>query len=191
MASIAALASESTNNTNKLSHNIIQNTSKQDFATSGTADGFDFLVVADSHGYTNKKHYYTDKFNSLNWETFLADENWKDSLSKLCNHKEMSRLIGTTFSCVKIYETHFEITYIGDSSIKIYKKGHGFAQEDGRAGSLLVWRSKDHDYDNKEDIADAIHDFISDDDCEDGDSSGYRQGGGSGGGGKYEKPVLK
>ena len=44
----------------------------------------------------------------------------------------------------------------------------------------------------KEDIADAIHDFISDDkDSEDGNCSGYRQGGGSSGGGKYGKPVLK
>ena len=53
------------------------------------------------------------------------------------------------------------------------------------------WLCKEFWDDNKEDIADAIHDFISDDDCEDGNSSGYRQGGGSGGGGKYEKPVLK
>tara|TARA_B100001093_G_scaffold520477_1_gene616442 strand:- start:4208 stop:5095 length:888 start_codon:yes stop_codon:yes gene_type:complete len=153
MASLVASAPEFTTNTSKLSHNVIQNTSRQDFATSGTADGFDFLVVADSHGYTKNKHYYTDRFNSINWKTFLADENWKDRLSQLCNKQEMSRLIGTTFSCVKIYETHFEITWIGDSSIKIYKKGHGFAQENGRAGSLLVWRSKDHDYDNEEDIA--------------------------------------
>ena len=45
---------------------------------------------------------------------------------------------------------------------------------------------------NKEDIADAIHDFISDEkECENGNCSGYRQGGGSRGGGKYDKPVLR
>ena len=153
MASLAASAPESTTNTNKLSHNVIQNTSKQDFTTSGTTDGFDFLVVADSHGYTNNKFYYTNMFKSIKWNVLLSDESWKERISKLCNLQERSRLIGTTLSCVKIYETHFEITYIGDSSIKIYKKGEGKTLEDGTAGSLLVWRSKDHDYDNEEDIA--------------------------------------
>mgnify|MGYP001167803822 CR=1 FL=1 len=153
MASLAASAPESTTNTNKLSHNVIQNTSKQDFTTSGTTDGFDFLVVADSHGYTNNKFYYTNMFKSIKWNVLLSDESWKERISKLCNLQEKSRLIGTTLSCVKIYETHFEITYIGDSSIKIYKKGEGKTLEDGTAGSLLVWRSKDHDYDNEEDIA--------------------------------------
>ena len=152
MASLAASAPEYTPNTNKLSYNVIQNLSRQDFATSGTADGFDFLVVADSHGNGNHRDYYTKVFNSINWKIFLADETWKERLTKLCNKPEITRFIGTTFSCVKIYETHFEITWIGDSSIKIYKKGEGNILEDGKAGSLLIWRSKDHDYDNKEDI---------------------------------------
>ena len=46
--------------------------------------------------------------------------------------------------------------------------------------------------DNKEDIADAIHDFISEeDDCEGDNSSSYREEPGSGGGGGIGKPVLK
>ena len=42
--------------------------------------------------------------------------------------------------------------------------------------------------DNREDIADTVHDLIS---AEDGNSSSYREQPGSGGGGKYDKPVLK
>ena len=46
--------------------------------------------------------------------------------------------------------------------------------------------------DNKEDIADAIHDFISEeDDCEGDNSSSYREEPGSRGGGGIGKPVLK
>jgi len=141
MASLAATATEmKVTTTNKISHNIIQNMSKQDFATSGLTQDFEYLVVADSHGRGFNKDYYTNMFKSLSWGVFLADETWRERLIKLCDNANMSRLIGTTFTCVKITSEHFEVTWIGDSSAKIFKDGN------------LVWMTKDHDYDNEEDI---------------------------------------
>ena len=104
MASLAATATEmKVTTTNKISHNIIQNMSKQDFATSGSTQDFEYLVVADSHGRGFNKDYYTNMFKSLSWGVFLADETWRERLIKLCDNANMSRLIGTTFTCVKNY----------------------------------------------------------------------------------------
>ena len=154
MASFTATTCTNTVDTIKMSDCVIQNESQQDFATSGTSKSgeFQFIVIADSHGRGIKKNYYTFRFSNLNWSSFLEEEDWKEQLENICNIPTSSR-IGTTFSCIKIYQTHFEITWIGDSSIKIYKKGAGEILEDGRESSLLVWQTKDHDYDNDEDIA--------------------------------------
>ena len=156
MASLAAKTPETTvnitDNTNKISNHTIQNKSKQDFATSGSTPDFDYLIVADSHGGGLNKDYYTTIFKNLSWGIFLADKNWRERLMKLCDKPNMSRLIGTTFSCVKITPEHFEVTWIGDSSVKIYAKT---GQVDLPA---LIWRTKDHDYDNEEDIAKLIDD---------------------------------
>ena len=153
MASLAATTSTNTFDTIKITDCVIQNESQQDFATSGTSKSgkFQYLVVADSHGHGIKKNYYTFRFANLNWSTFLEEDDWQEQLENICNIPTSSR-IGTTFSCVKIFKTHFEITWIGDSSIKIYKKGAGEILEDGRESSLLIWQTKDHDYDNDEDI---------------------------------------
>ena len=62
----------------------------------------------------------------------------------------------------------------------------------GAAEAVGGWLLNDLWEANKEDIADAIHDLISDEKgSENGNCSGYRQGGGSCGGGKYDKPVLR
>ena len=58
----------------------------------------------------------------------------------------------------------------------------------GAAGAVGGWVLNDLWEANKEDIADALHDLISD---EKGSENGYRQGGGSCSGGKYDKPVLR
>ena len=133
------------------SHHVIQNTSKQDFATSGshTPDEntpFDFVIVADSHGGVPHSDYYTKMFANIKWGEFIdniftdSDIGWREKLMDKCNIKENTYRIGTTFTCVKITPEHFEVTWIGDSSAKIYKDGE------------LVWKTKDHDYDNTEDI---------------------------------------
>ena len=161
MAAIAATNQETTSEPIKISHHIIQNVSKQDFATSGTAelDEFDYLVVADSHGNGINKDYYINLFGSIVWDRFLSGANWKEQLIGLCNSSfNLTKNAGTTFSYVKITSDHFEVTWIGDSSVKIYEKGAGEPRKDGRPGAKLVWRTKDHDYDNEEDIAKLIYD---------------------------------
>ena len=61
----------------------------------------------------------------------------------------------------------------------------------GAAGAVGGWVLNDFWEANKEDIADAIHDLISDEKgSENGNCTGYR-GGGSCSGGKYDKPVLR
>ena len=139
---------ESTSTT--YSHHIIQNTSKQDFATSGSHNHIEnspvgHIVVADSHGSGINKDYYTKMFSNINWAEFLrklpiTSIGWREKLMEKCNNKENTNGIGTTFTCVKVTPEHFEVTWIGDSSAKIYKDGE------------LVWKTKDHDYDNTEDI---------------------------------------
>ena len=128
-----------TTNTTTSSHHIIQNTSKQDFATSGSTTGFDYLVIADSHGTGLYKDYYTKMFNEITWGEFITG-NWYENLMTICNDKTKTYRIGTTFTCVKITPEYFEVTWIGDSSTKIYKHNE------------LIWKTKDHDYDNNEDI---------------------------------------
>ena len=139
---------ESTSTT--YSHHIIQNTSKQDFATSGSHNHIEnspvsHIVVADSHGSGINKDYYTTMFSNINWAEFLrklpiTSIGWREKLMEKCNNKVNTNGIGTTFTCVKVTPEHFEVTWIGDSSAKIYKDGE------------LVWKTKDHDYDNTEDI---------------------------------------
>ncbi len=135
---------------NMYSHHTEQNISKQDFATSGSHTSpenstFDFVVVADSHGGGPKSSYYTKMFGRINWGEFLgkipiSGIGWRENLMEKCNNKENTFRIGTTFSSVKITPEHFEVTWIGDSSVKIYKDDQ------------LVWKTKDHDYNNTEDI---------------------------------------
>ena len=161
MAAIAATNQETTSEPIKISHHIIQNVSKQDFATSGTAelDEFDYLVVADSHGNGINKDYYINLFGSIVWDRFLSGANWKEQLIGLCNSSfNLTKNAGTTFSYVKITSDHFEVNWIGDSSVKIYEKGAGKPRKDGRSGAKLIWKTKDHDYDNEEDIAKLMRD---------------------------------
>ena len=133
------------------SHYIIQNDSNQDFATSGSHNPeentpFDYIVVADSHGRGYSSNFYTKMFGNINWGEFIgniwtdSDIGWREILMDKCNGKENTSHIGTTFTSVKITPEHFEVTWIGDSSAKIYKDGE------------LVWETKDHDYNNSEDI---------------------------------------
>ena len=137
---MASFAKSTTNKTtNKYSQHIIQNKSEQDYAISGSTPDFDFMVIADSHGYGYNKDYYTQMFSGINWNEFLTG-NWRENLMTMCNHKLNCNRICTTFTCVKITPEYFEVTWIGDSSAKIYKNNG------------LLWQTKDHNYDNNEDI---------------------------------------
>lgn len=137
----------------KISYAVSQNENKQDWATGGTVEGlFDYIIVADSHGKCNgKKDLFIKKFSNINWGEYLQNPEWKTILSNECENIEgigKTMRIGTTFTCVKIYKDYFEISWIGDSSAKIIS--YGTTADPSK--SQIVWKTKDHDARNKEDI---------------------------------------
>ena len=127
-------------------NHTIQASSQQDFATSGTSqDGsFHYLVICDTHG---KAPYFAaydfqlkELFESLDWKTILQEENFFELIQNKIKNIDTHRL-GSTLSICKIYPDRFENYWAGDSSIKIYSEG------------VEVWKTKDHDYNNEEDIS--------------------------------------
>ncbi len=102
------------------------------FSYDETGD-FNFMIVCDGHGsqfdpITNsRKNKIIDAFQSdydgLDWGDVLKGEK-NDINKKLTDY--ISNLgdttgIGTTFIGVKIYDTHYDVYWIGDSSIWIYE----------------------------------------------------------------------
>lgn len=136
-----------------ISYAVSQNKNKQDWATGGTVEGlFDYIIVADSHGKCNgKKDLFIKMFSNINWGEYLQNPEWKTILSNQCENIEgigKTMRIGTTFTCVKIYQEYFEISWIGDSSAKIIS--YGTTSEPSK--SQIIWKTKEHDARNKEDI---------------------------------------
>ena len=134
MASLAAAAL-----TTIINHAIKQAQSKQDFAASGSNDKFDFIVIADTHGRGRNKFVLKFMLESINWSDLLSHENFFEELQtkikKIDTHQ-----IGSTLSVCKIFTDRFETYWVGDSTIKIFKN----AEE--------IYKTKDHDYNNEEDI---------------------------------------
>ena len=152
----------------ELSSHTIQASSLQDFATTGTynpskyttddssdhgEESFDFIVVADSHGghSSGNKTFYTDMFQLINWDKLLAGrdgtavgKHWQrhiKSLTTTGNYGSTDTYrLGTTLTIWKIYTDRFECYWIGDSSAKLYSENE------------LIFKTKDHDYNNEEDI---------------------------------------
>ena len=139
MASLAVHVPSTNNHT-------IQASSQQDFATSGTSQNgeFQYLVICDTHGKLPFSSTYDFQlkniFESLDWKTILQEENFFELIQTKIKNIDTHRL-GSTLSICKIYPDRFENYWAGDSSIKIYSEG------------VEVWKTKDHDYDNEEDIA--------------------------------------
>ena len=125
--------------TTTINHAIKQAQSKQDFATSGSNDEFDFIVVADTHGRGNSKFVLKFMFESIDWNELLSHEYFfeelQNKIKKIDTHQ-----IGSTLSVCKIFPDRFEIYWVGDSTIKIFKN------------TEEIYKTKDHDYNNKEDI---------------------------------------
>ena len=125
--------------TTTINHAIKQAQSKQDFATSGSNDEFDFIVVADTHGRGNSKFVLKFMFESIDWNELLSHEYFfeelQNKIKKIDTHQ-----IGSTLSVCKIFPDRFETYWVGDSTIKIFKN------------TEEIYKTKDHDYNNKEDI---------------------------------------
>ena len=126
-------------------NHTIQASSQQDFATSGTSQNgeFQYLVICDTHGKLPFSSTYDfqlkELFESLDWKTILQEENFFELIQTKIKNIDTHRL-GSTLSICKIYPDRFENYWAGDSSIKIYSEG------------VEVWKTKDHDYNNEEDI---------------------------------------
>ena len=137
---MASLTTPHENKTN-ISHAIKQAKNAQDFATSGTSDdgSFMYLVSADSHGRGSDKSFFTYLFTKLSWREILQKENFFDLIQNEIKKKNTHQF-GSTLSVCKIFADRFEVFWVGDSTTKIYKD------------SVEIWKSKDHDYNNEEEI---------------------------------------
>ena len=121
---------------------VIQNESEQDFATYGATDNFEYIVVADSHGRGFNKQFFIELYNSLDWHLLLAKDTWREDIITMTNIDTAQ--VGSTLTVWKIFKDKFECSWIGDSSAKIW----GF---DIDGNQVMNWKTKDHDYNNKED----------------------------------------
>lgn len=137
---MASLTTQQESKTNH-SHTIKQASTEQDFAISGTSNNgeFDFVVSADTHGRGSEKSFFTDLFTKLDWREMLQTENFFEVIQNEIKKKNTHQ-IGSTLSVCKIFKDRFEVFWVGDSTTKIYKD------------KVEIWKSKDHDYNNEEEI---------------------------------------
>lgn len=139
--------------TKNMSYAVNQNKNKQDWAVCGKVEGkFEYIIVADSHGKCKGQgDLFIKKFNSINWGEYLQNPEWTIQLERECeNIKNIGKTTyaGTTFTCIKIFKDRFETSWIGDSTAKIIAYGKG--EEPSK--SYILWKTKDHDARNQEDI---------------------------------------
>jgi len=153
MASLAAAAAVTTK---RFSGHINQLGKAQDYSTHGFSydktGNFHFMVVCDGHGtqinsisnIRNNKiidAFYSD-FDGPDWGNVLKGE--KDEIYKKITDYIRglgnTNGIGTTFVGVKIYDTHYDILWVGDSSIWIYEDNN------------RVFENKTHDYNNIDEL---------------------------------------
>ena len=136
-----------------LSYAVNQNKNKQDWATCGEVEGkFQYIIVADSHGKCKgQKDIFIKKFNSIEWGEYLQHPDWTTQLVRECESIEnigKTTFSGSTFTCIKIFDYRFEVNWIGDSTAKII--GYGKSEEPSK--SYIMWKTKDHDSRNQDDI---------------------------------------
>ena len=136
-----------------MSYAVNQNQSKQDWALCGEVKGkFQYIIVADSHGKCKgHKDIFIKKFNSIDWNEYLQNPDWTRQLERECESiKNIGKttFAGTTFTCIKIFDDRFETSWIGDSTAKILSYG----KSEDPSKSYIMWKTKDHDARNLEDI---------------------------------------
>ena len=131
------------------SGHVIQHLSKQDWVNFGKNDDFDYMIVSDSHGCLNNKMMLIDLFNETDWSEILSTDTWCEEIIKKSNINTFR--VGATLTVLKIYPDTIECYWIGDSSAKIYT----FDKENNAS---LLWSTKDHDYNNKNDYESMLED---------------------------------
>jgi serine/threonine protein phosphatase PrpC len=131
------------------SAHVIQHLSKQDWVNFGKNDEFDYMITADSHGCLINKTMLIDLFNETDWSEILSTDTWCEEIIKKSNINSFK--VGSTLTVLKIYPERIECYWIGDSSAKIYE-----FDEENKAS--LLWRTKDHDYNHKNDCESMLAD---------------------------------
>ena len=129
----------------KLTSRIKQATPAQDFAAHGTTlkKKMQFMSVCDGHGSSNT----IDHLRQVKWPILLDDDDFVSTLINDINKIQSARAPykirgdGSTLSVVRINNNKYiECYWVGDSSIKVFENGEE------------IFKSKDHNYNNKEDI---------------------------------------
>ena len=145
---MATIVANNATEVNQVSISLRQNTSKQDFVTSGTGVdendvNYKYIVVADGHGNGIKKDIVINFIQQYDWDTKLKNKNWYEIFTIEFDSILLNTIgVGSTLSVIRIYSDRFECWWIGDSSTRIYKNGEE------------IWKSFDHDANNrKEHIA--------------------------------------
>ena len=103
---------------------------KQDFILSGKNSLFEWIVVADGHGH----NVVIDILKGIEWNEILLFDNPIEEIKKLINVDTHNS--GSTISIVKMFLSHIDIFWVGDSTIKIF-------QDD-----TLAFESCSHNIDN-------------------------------------------
>lgn len=112
---------------------------KQDFIIKGEKPSYKYIIVGDGHGFD----LVPDCMKKLLWDDIIDME--KDKMYEYITN-EIAKIIGdtlqsgSTLSIVKIYKTHIDCYWIGDSSIAIYRN------------NKMVFKSRDHDSSNPDEI---------------------------------------
>lgn len=113
---------------------------KQDFVTSGENDICKWLVVADGHG----KSIVIDCFRGIDWAYVVNLPTGQQMADYICAKvAELGNTSqsGATLTIVKIFQSHAEFYWAGDSTAKLYKNGK------------QVFQTEDHDLANAAEVA--------------------------------------
>jgi serine/threonine protein phosphatase PrpC len=115
--------------------------SKQDFVVSGETLDFKWLVVADGHG----KSIVINCFRAIDWAYVVnlpsTGQQMADYICAEVDKLGNTSQSGATLTIVKIFPTHAEFYWAGDSTAKVYKNGR------------QIFQTKNHDLQNKDEVA--------------------------------------
>jgi len=120
-----------------ISTNIFQNKSKQDFILSGKTKKFEFIVVADGHGFSTTINI----IRNVDWFYLLTLENIEEEIYNLFSGTNTQNS-GSTISIIKIFPKYFEFFWIGDSKIILLERNK----------KKIIFQSLNHDFQNKKEV---------------------------------------
>jgi serine/threonine protein phosphatase PrpC len=110
-----------------MDHACRQAKSGQDFTLTGSADGYDWMVVADGHGKEkNGTMEHVGILRTLQWSSIMEKVSPIDEINKKVaewhdtHGTEESIVSGSMLAMVRVYSTGIECVTVGDARIAIY-----------------------------------------------------------------------